>query len=107
MGDLGNIIIEQLKTRLGLSKPKLVLFNLKMVDQTTTKLIGLIKDLRMYVHGIPYIATFIVLRNIVVDSNYSMLFSRPWLRDVKVAHDWGNNMITIQGNGTIQTIVVT
>jgi hypothetical protein len=37
-----------------------------MVDKTTTKLVGLIKDLRMYVHNIPYIATFTVLQNIVV-----------------------------------------
>ncbi len=24
-----------------------------------------------------------------------------------MAHDWGNNIVTIQGNGTIQTITVT
>jgi hypothetical protein len=35
-----------------------------------------------------------------------MLFGRPWLRDVQVTHDWGNNMIIIQGNGTIQTITM-
>jgi hypothetical protein len=75
-----------------------------MIDQTITKPIGLIKELRMYVHGIPYIVTFTVLQNTVVDSKYSMLFGRPWLIDAKVAHDWGNNMITIQGNGLIQTI---
>jgi hypothetical protein len=61
-GGLGvNIIIEQLKTRLGLPKPKPAPYNLRMADQTTTKPIGLIKDLRMYVHGIPYIAIFSVL----------------------------------------------
>jgi hypothetical protein len=36
-----------------------------------------------------------------------MLFGRPWLRDVKVAHDWGNNIVTIQRNGTFRTIIVT
>jgi hypothetical protein len=56
-----NIIIEQLKTRLGLLKPKPTPYNLRMVNQNTTKPIGLIKDLKMYVHGIPYIATFIIL----------------------------------------------
>jgi len=30
---------------------------------------------------------------------------RPWLKDVKVAHDWGSN--TIQGNGIIKIIIVT
>ncbi len=51
-GDFGvNIIIEQLRLRLGLPKPKLAPYNLKMVDQTTTKLVGLIKDLKIYVYG--------------------------------------------------------
>jgi hypothetical protein len=36
-----------------------------------------------------------------------MLLGRPWLRDAKVAHDWGSNIVTIQGNGTIRTITVT
>jgi hypothetical protein len=37
-----------------------------------------------------------------------MLLSRPWLKDAKVSHDWGNNNIaTIQGNGTLKIIVVT
>jgi hypothetical protein len=36
-----------------------------------------------------------------------MLLGRPWLRDVKVAHDWGSNTITIQRNKTIRTIIVT
>jgi hypothetical protein len=36
-----------------------------------------------------------------------MLLGRPWLRDVKMAHDWGNNIVTIQGNETIRTIIVT
>jgi len=39
-----------------------------------------------------------------MDFNYSMLLVRPWLRDTKVAHDWSNNMVIIQGNGTIRTI---
>ncbi len=43
----------------------------------------------------------------MVDSNYSMLLGRPWLRDVKVAHDWGSNNITIQGNGIVRTITIT
>jgi hypothetical protein len=38
-------------------------------------------------HGIPYIATFIGLYNIIVDLSYSMLFDRPWLKNAKVKHD--------------------
>jgi hypothetical protein len=29
------------------------------------------------------------------------------LKDAKVAHDWGSNIVTIQGNGTIRTIIIT
>jgi hypothetical protein len=72
---------------LGLPKPKLALYNLRMANQKTTKLVGLIRVLKIYVHGIPYITTFTILHNNVVDSSYSMLLGRPWLRDAKVAHD--------------------
>ncbi len=48
-----------------------------------------------YIHGILYITMFIVLHNNVVDFSYSVLLGRPWLKDAKVAHDWGNNTITI------------
>jgi len=65
-----NIITKQLKAKLGLPKPKPTPYDLRMVDQTKTKLVGLIKDLKMYIHGIPYIVTFTILQNIVVDSNY-------------------------------------
>jgi hypothetical protein len=60
----------------------------------------------MYVHGIPYTATFTILHNTIVDSNYSVLLGRPWFKDAKITHYWGNNMITIQGNGITQTIIV-
>jgi hypothetical protein len=67
-----------------------------MVNQTITKPLDLIKDLKIFVHGILYIVTFIVINKNVLDSNYSMLLRRTWLRDAKVSHDWGNNTITIQ-----------
>ncbi len=92
---------------MGLPKPKPTPYNLRMANQTTTKPMGLIRDLKIYVHDIPYITTFIVLQNIVVNFYYFMLFGRPWLRDVKVAHDWGNNIVTIQRNGTVKTITIT
>ncbi len=35
-----------------------------------------------------------------------MLLGCPWLQNTKVTHDWGNNFITIKGNGTVHTIAV-
>jgi hypothetical protein len=36
-----------------------------------------------------------------------MLLNKPWLKDAKVTHDWGNNMIKIQGNGIVKTRTMT
>jgi len=55
-----NIIIKYLITRLKLLRPKPTPYNLRMEDQKITKSIGLIKDLKMYVLGTPYITNFIV-----------------------------------------------
>ncbi len=72
---------------MGLPKLKPTPYDLKITDQITTKLVGLFKDLNIYVHGIPYISTFTILQNSVVDFCYSMLLRKPWLKDVKVAHN--------------------
>ncbi len=101
-----NIIIENLKTKLGLPKPRSTPYHRKMADHNMTKPLKIIKNLKIHIHGIPYIATFIVLKNNVVDSNYIMLLRRPWLRNAKVTHDWGNNVIIVQCIGIFITISV-
>jgi hypothetical protein len=35
-----------------------------------------------------------------------MLLGSPWFIDAKVTHDWGNNVIIVQGNETIRTTLV-
>jgi hypothetical protein len=106
-GSRVNIITEKFKVQLGLSKPKPTPYNLRMVNQTITKPLGLIKDLKILVHGIPYVVTFIIIQSSVLDSNYFMLLGYPWLKDAKVFHDWGYDTITIQGIGIVRTIHVT
>jgi hypothetical protein len=72
-----------------------------------TKPLGIIKNLNIHIHGIPYVATFIIWQNNVVDSSYSMLLGRPWFKNTKVTHDWGNNIVIIvQGNGIVKTISI-
>jgi hypothetical protein len=51
--------------------------------------------------------TFIIINNNVLNFNYSMLLGRPWLRDAITSHDWGTNIIIIQGINTIRTIPIT
>ncbi len=43
-----NIITENLRVQLGLSKTNPTLYNLRIVDQTIAKLLGLIKDLKVF-----------------------------------------------------------
>jgi hypothetical protein len=69
-------------------------YNWHMVDQAIVKPLGIIKDMKIFVHGIPYIVTFII-NNSVLDFNYSMLLGCPWLKDVEISHDWGINIGTI------------
>jgi hypothetical protein len=48
-----------------------------MANQTIAKPFGLIMDLKIFVHGIPYIITFTIIINNVLDFSYSMLPRRP------------------------------
>jgi len=50
--------------------------------------------------------TFIVIENNVLNSNYFMLSDHPWLKDVKISHDWGSNTIIIKDINTIKTIPI-
>jgi hypothetical protein len=48
-----------------------------MVDQMITKPLDLIRDLKIFVHGVPYTVTFIVINNNVLDYSYSMFLRCP------------------------------
>jgi hypothetical protein len=70
-----------------------------MVDQSMIRPLRIIINMKIQIHGILYVATYIVLQKNVVNSSYPMLLRRPWLKDAKVTHDWGNNVNIIQANG--------
>jgi hypothetical protein len=56
-----NIIMKKLRVQLGFSKPKPTPYNLRMTNQTIAKPLDLIKDLRILIHGIPYVMTFTII----------------------------------------------
>jgi hypothetical protein len=43
----------------------------------------------------------------MLNFSYSTLLGHPWLRDVKVSHNWGNNIIIAQGTSIVRTIPIT
>jgi hypothetical protein len=82
-----NIITENFEKKLNLTKPRHVPYHFTMVDQSMTRPLGIIKKLKIHIHGISYVATFTILQNSVVDFNDSMLLGRFWLINAKVTHD--------------------
>ncbi len=84
-----NIIMGKLRELLGLPKPKSkpTPYNLRIANETIVKPLGLIKDLKFFVHGILYTITFIVMQNNVLNFGYFMLLSHPLLKNVKVFHE--------------------
>jgi hypothetical protein len=90
-----------LRLRLGLPKPKLVgarsnNHNKQWVWLKIWRCICSWQFLHNYVY---------CTHNNLVDSNYSMLLGRPWLRDVKMAHDWGNNIVTYKGMKQLEQLL--
>jgi len=53
--------MEKLRVQLGLSKLELAPNNLHTDDQTIVKPLSLIKDLKILIHGIPCVVTFIII----------------------------------------------
>ena len=86
-----NVITEEEHRKLALPKPSPAPFNLKMANGTIAKPIGLLQDVKIHIHSIPYIVTLTVIDCQTIKSDYSMLLGRPWLRNAKVIHDWANN----------------
>ena len=101
-----NVITEEERRRLGLPKPSPTPFNLKMANGTIAKPTGLLRDVKIHIHGIPYIVTLTVFDCQTIKSDYSMLLGRPWLKNAKVIHDWANDQVQIMGNGTVKTVKI-
>jgi hypothetical protein len=105
-GSRVNVIVDGLRRKLGLPPPQPIPFNFKMVDFSFNKPLGIVPNIKIKIHGILYIVTFMVMNNKTINPTYSMLLGHPFLQDAKVIHDWGTNMVTIEGNGTINIVSV-
>jgi hypothetical protein len=81
-----NTMTNELKFKLGLQLAKSKPYHLRMENQTTTKLLGLIKNFKIAIDGTPYIFTFTIMNNLL-DASYSMLLGKPWLKDAKISHE--------------------
>ncbi len=55
--------------------PKPTPYKLRMLYQTTIKQVGLVNDLKIHIHGIPYIFNFIVIDNNVTYVSFDVLLA--------------------------------
>jgi len=88
-----NVITVQERHRLGLPKPTAAPYKLRMADGTLVQPIGLLRDIKIHIHGIPYTIVLTVMSCQDVKSAYTILLGRLWLRDARVIHNWANDYI--------------
>jgi hypothetical protein len=90
-----NIISKSLKNKLGLKGLQLALFVVHMVHQRKVQPIGLIMNLKITSASCVYkiLVTMLNMENGV--EVCSMLFGRPWLKETKAHHNWGDNTFII------------
>jgi len=88
-----NVISERERCRLGLPKPIPTPYKLLMADGTMVQPVGILRDVCIHIHGIPYTITLTVIIGQDMNSTYSVLLGRPWLRDAHVIHNWANDHI--------------
>jgi hypothetical protein len=65
-----NVITKDERWRLGLLKPSTTLFKLKMANNTIARPKKLIRDVKIHIHGIPYMVTLIVIDCSTIKSDY-------------------------------------
>jgi hypothetical protein len=90
-----NLSTKEERIRLGMQTPLPTPYRLCMTDQAIVQPVGLIRNVKIYIHGIPYFITLTFIWNKEVNEAYSMLLGRPWLIDAKITHDWGIKVVTI------------
>jgi hypothetical protein len=57
--------------------------------------LGILKDFPIKIEGMNFKITTMVLHMEGNNEEYSLLLGCPWLREVKVHHDWGKYLIVL------------
>lgn len=76
-GSSVNVITKRLRHHLGLLPPKSAHFHVKMGDYSMNRPLGVVRNLRIRIHGIPYTISFMVIDTKSDNPTYTMLLGRP------------------------------
>jgi hypothetical protein len=90
-----NIILESFKKKLGLKRLQLTSFLVHIVHQQKVQSIGLIKNLKIDLASCVYKISVTMLNMENGVEVYSMILGRPWLKEARTHHNWGDNTLII------------
>ena len=76
----------------------------KLVNGTTTRLVGVVKDLKIKTFNITYHVWFVIMDFKNPIDSYDIILGRPFLRSVGVVHDWSSNTLYLRKDASITKV---
>ena len=71
-------------------------FQVKMADQRRIQPLGLLRGQEIFVAGLSFKVTFVVLHMADTGGAYSMLLGCPLVRSARLKQDWATNEVTFR-----------
>ena len=78
-----------------------------MVDGTTTRPVGVVKDLKIKTFSITYHIEFVAMDFKNPINSYDIILGRPFLRSARIVHDWSSNIIYLQEDTFVTKVDLT
>ena len=79
----------------------------KLADGTTTRPVGVVKDLKVKTLGLTYHVWFVVMDFKNPIDSYDIILGRPFLRAVGVVHDWSSNTLYLRKDASVTKVDLT
>ena len=79
----------------------------KLVNGTTTRPVGVLKDLKIKTFGITYHVWFVVVDFKSPIDSYDIILGRPFLRAAGVVHDWSSNTPYLKKDTSVMKVDLT
>ena len=79
----------------------------KLADETTTRPMGVVKDLKVKTFGTTYHVWFVVMDFKNPIESYDIILERPFLRIAGIVHDWMSNTIYLRMDNLVTKVDLT
>ena len=99
-----SIMTKQCWEKWGSPHMEKTLLVVKLVDGTTTRPVGVVKDLKVKTFGITYHVWFVVMDIKNPIDSYDIILGRPFLRTAGVVHDWSSNTLYLRKDTSVTKV---